>query len=201
MTPGKAYDEEYFQRWYRPGVGSWSPEGTLRRQVAAAVAVTELVIDRPLRSVLDVGCGEGRWQPEVFALRPDASYLGIDPSEYVLERFGEPRNIRSGTFGSLELHDFQEPFDLVVCADVLHYLKRREIREGLPALVARVGGVACLDVFTRSDDVEGDLVDFHRRPASAYREMFTEAGLCAIGLHFYVPGWRVPLLDALEVPG
>jgi SAM-dependent methyltransferase len=200
-TARKRYDRAYFDRWYRgrsPAVGS---RGALRRKVAAAVAITEFVLDRELRSVLDVGCGEGRWQPELFEMRPEAAYLGIDSSEYAVERFGAARNLRSGSFGELELHDFDAPFDLVVCSDVLHYLERREILRGLPALVERVEGVAFLEVFTRADEIEGDMVGFQRRPPAAYRRMFANAGLVPIGLQFYVPDWRVEDLDALEVPG
>jgi len=196
----KRYDRDYFDRWYRgrrPVIGA---EDVLLRKVAAAVAITELVLDRPLESVLDVGCGEGRWQPMLYGMRPEAAYLGIDASDYVVDRFGASRNIRLGRFGTLEEHAFDEPFDLVVCADVLHYVPKAEIERGLPALVERTGGVAFLEVFTRSDEVEGDMVDFRRRPTATYRRLFAEAGLVAIGLQHYVPAWLAPDLDALELP-
>lgn len=200
-TARKRYDRAYFDRWYRGRTPAVGARGVLRRKVAAAVAITEFVLDRELRSVLDVGCGEGRWQPELFEMRPNAAYLGIDSSEYAVERFGAARNLRTGSFGELELHDFDVPFDLVVCSDVLHYLERREILRGLPALVERVEGVAFLEVFTRADEIEGDMVGFHRRATAAYRRMFANAGLVPIGLQFYVPDWRVEDLDALEVLG
>ncbi len=199
MTGPKRYDRAYFDAWYRSG--SVASRAALRRKVAVAVSIAELVLDRPLRSVLDVGCGEGRWQPELFRLRPGAAYLGIDSSRYVVDRFGARRNIRLGFFGELRLHAFERPFDLVVCSDVLHYLERREIRRGLPALADLVGGVAFLEVFTGSDEAEGDLVGFKRRPAASYRRMFADAGLVAIGLQFYVHEELEPELDALEVPG
>lgn len=195
----KRYDRAYFDRWYR-GLGAVASKGALARKVATAVAVTEYVLDRELRSVLDVGCGEGRWQPVLYGLRPDASYLGIDSSEYVVDRFGAERNLRLGTFEELELHGFDEPFDLIVCSDVLHYLERSAIRRGLPALVERLGGVAFLEVFTRSDDIEGDLHGFKRRQPRAYRSLFGEVGLVPIGLQFWVPEWLVDDLDALELP-
>lgn len=194
----KRYDRAYFDRWYR-GPDAPLGEGDLERAVALAVAATESVLARPLRSVLDVGCGEGRWQPVLGRFRPDATYLGIDPSEYVIERFGERRNLRRGRFEDLAYHVVDEPFDLVVCSDVLHYLGDDEIVAGLGPLVDRTGGVAVLDVFTGEDDPEGDRADFRPRPASWYRKAFAEAGLVAIGLQMWVPEDVAEDLEALDL--
>ena len=196
---GKQYDEQYFDRWYRGADGVGSGEA-LRRNVALAVAVAESVLDAPLERVLDVGCGEGRWQPVLRGLRPEATYLGIDPSEYAVERFGAERNLRSGSFEELSYHVFDMPFDLVVCSDVLHYLDDATIRRGLPALEERCGGVALLETFTEEDDPEGDRDGFHLRPAAWYREVFAEAGFVSIGLQMYVPREIAEDLDALDVP-
>src|SRR5206468_11946675 len=57
-----------------------------------------------------------------------------------------------------------ERFDLVVCADVLHYLQDDEIVRGLPSLVRLIRGAAFLEVLTREDDVVGDTVGLIRRP-------------------------------------
>jgi SAM-dependent methyltransferase len=163
------------------------------------VAATESILGRPLRSLLDIGCGEGRWQPVLRKLRPRASYLGIDPSEYAVSRFGARRNLRSGSFEKLELHVFDYPFDLVVCSDVLHYLSAKEIRRGVGALVELTGGVALLEVFTSADEFEGDTEGFHRRAPGWYRRLFEEAGLAPIGLQMYVPAEVAETLNALDL--
>lgn len=196
----KRYDQAYFDRWYR-SADAPSHEAALRRNVALAVAVTESVLDRTLSSVLDVGCGEGRWQPVLHELRPDAVYLGIDPSEYAVERFGEVRNLRRGSFEELGLHVFDEPFDLVVCADVLHYLMAEEILKGLDAFVDRVEGAALIEVFTARDPVLGDREGFHEREPSWYRRAFRDAGLVPVGLQMYVPRDVAAGLDAMDLPG
>lgn len=196
----KRYDQSYFDRWYRgpdPPVGDASD---LERAVALAVAATESVVARPLVSVLDVGCGEGRWQPALVRLRPDAAYLGIDPSDYAVQRFGDSRNIRQGRFGELDVHVFDEPFDLVVCSDVLHYLDDEEILQGIDALAERTGGVAMVEIFTEGDDPEGDRVDFHLRPAAWYRTVLRDAGLVPIGLQMYVHLDVAELLEELDLP-
>ena len=53
----KIYDRDYFDRWYRerPVLS----RQRLARKVALAVATAEYHLERPIRSVLDVGCGEG----------------------------------------------------------------------------------------------------------------------------------------------
>ncbi|MBT8335581.1 MAG: class I SAM-dependent methyltransferase [Gemmatimonadetes bacterium] len=196
----KRYDRAYFDRWYR---GPDAPAGkldALERHVALAVAVTESVLDRALASVLDVGCGVGRWQPVLQRLRPDATYLGIDSSDYAVERFGAERNLQQGSFENLELHDFEDPFDLVVCADVLHYLTDAAIEQGLDTLVDLVGGAALIEVFTAADEAEGDREGFHLRPAEWYRERFRAAGLVPVGLQLYVHHEIAEDLEALDRP-
>lgn len=194
----KSYDRDYFDRWYRGAGAPVGSKATLRRNVGLAVAAAESILDRPIRSVLDVGCGEGRWQPELRRLRPRASYLGIDSSEYAVERYGTHRNLRLGSFQDLHLHVFDSPFDLVVCSDVLHYLSDAEILAGLDALADFVGGVALIEAFTADDDIEGDEVGFHRRPAAWYRRAFEGAGLVPVGLQLYVHQEIAEDLDALD---
>lgn len=194
----KSYDRTYFDRWYRGAGAPVGSKASLGRNVGLAVAAAESVLDRPIRSVLDVGCGEGRWQPVLRRLRPRVSYLGIDSSEYAVERFGARRNLRVGSFGELHLHVFDRPFDLVVCSDVLHYLSDEEILTGLDALADLVGGVALLEVFTADDEIEGDEAGFHQRPAAWYRRAFEGAGLVAVGLQLYVHEEIAADLDALD---
>lgn len=196
----KKYDEAYFDRWYRgpdPPVGDATD---LARAVTLAVAAAESVLARRIKSVLDIGCGEGRWQPVLMEIRPDATYLGMDASEYAVRRFGDSRNIRHGRFGELAYHVFDEPFDLVVCSDVLHYLTDEEILQGIDALAERTGGVAVMDIFTVEDDPEGDRVDFRLRPAAWYRTILRGAGLVPIGLQMYVHVEVADMLEALDLP-
>ncbi len=197
----KRYDEAYFDRWYR-GPDTPSGPAALRRNVALAIAAAESVLDRPVATVLDVGCGEGRWQPVIRELRPRAAYLGIDPCDYAVDRFGEERNLRRGSFGALDVHDFDDPFDLVVCADVLHYLDDATIALGLEAFVDLVGGVALVEVFTSDDPVVGDRDGFLLREPRWYHQTLRAAGLVPIGLQLWVHEEIAEDLDAMDLaPG
>ena len=82
----KRYDRAYFDHWYR-GRSRVSTKDDVRRKVSLAVAECEYFLRRRLRSVLDVACGEGAWQPHIKALRPGAKYLGLDPSDYAVVAF------------------------------------------------------------------------------------------------------------------
>ena len=97
----KRYDQAYFDRWYRdPAHRMWA-RADVERKVRMVLGVAEYVLDRSVRSVLDVGCGEGSWQPVLTRLRPRVRYQGVDDSAYAVAKFGKRRNIRRGTVGGL----------------------------------------------------------------------------------------------------
>lgn len=199
----KHYDAAYFERWYRdPALRQQAIGGAARlaRKVALAVATAEYHLERPLRSVLDIGCGEGAWRAPLLKSRPKAAYIGFDSSEYAIRRFGARRNVHFARFGDFEHLRPCAPVDLLVCSDVLHYLPARELDRGLPALAGLCGGVAFLETFTREDGIEGDTEGFHARPARFYRDRLEAIGFTALGSHL----WLSPTLRdgaaALELP-
>ncbi len=154
-----------------------------------------------MRTVLDVGCGEGLWAAALRRERPRIRYVGIDPSAYVVQRFGAQRNIRQGDIASLASLDVAGPFDLILCNDVLHYVAAPALHAGMRSLVERLRGVAYLGLFTSADDIEGDLEGFFRRPPSFYRDAFAAAGLRTVGMHCWIPKQLAHDRAALEVSG
>jgi SAM-dependent methyltransferase len=176
----KQYDKAYFDRWYRARNTRVSSHTEIRRKVALAVTMAEYFLHRPVRTVLDIGCGEGAWLPHLRALRPKIVYSGLDSSDYAVRRFGAERNIRKATFGDLPKLRLSV-YDLVVCSDVMHYVPDAELRAGIKTVAEITDGVAYLEVLTKEDDVVGDLDAFLRRPADWYRKLFTRAGLTSIG--------------------
>ena len=180
----KRYDRRYFDKWYRSGgIGG---RQRLARKVALAVAIAEYHLERPIRSVLDIGCGEGAWRAPLLKLRPKASYLGFDSSDYAIARYGRSRNLHLASFGDFEFLRPCAPVDLLVCSDVLHYLPTRELDRGLPGLAELCGGVAFLELFTSADETEGDDVGFVGRPPKFYRQRFEAAGFRFAGSHCWL---------------
>ena len=195
----KTYDRAYFDRWYRNGgIGG---AARLARKVALAVATAEYHLERPIRSVLDIGCGEGAWRAPLLKLRPKLSYIGFDASEYAINRYGRSRNLHHATFTDFEFLRPCAPVDLLVCSDVLHYLPTRELTRGLPALAELCAGVAFIEAFAREDEAVGDDHDFKSRPASFYVQRLRATGLRPLGSHCWLSPTLAGQATALELPG
>ena len=193
----KSYDEAYFTRWYE-GRRAAVSDDLIGQRARLALAAAEYVLAREARTVLDVGCGEGRWRAPLRRARPGISYLGVDGSEYAVRRYGRRRNIRLGTLGAVGGLGLQGPFDLVVSSDVLQYLPTRELSRGLRALRRLARGVLWLDPYTTADEFIGDREGWQPRSERTYRRIFTEAGLVSCGLNCWVPRRIEGKLSALE---
>ena len=163
------------------------------------MAFAERVLERPLRSVLDVGAGEGAWRAALHSIRPRVRYVGVEPSEYAVRRYGVSRGLVRGTLGDLGSVRLRGRFDLVLCADLLHYLPDEEIVRGLRAVKGIGNGPLFAPAMTAGDHPTGDLRGFRRRSAAKYREIMRRGGFVACGLHAWVPIDLGRALDELEV--
>jgi SAM-dependent methyltransferase len=199
--PGKAYDRVYFDRWYRNPRTRHDLRAARERKVAFALAAAELLLERPVRSVLDVGCGEAAWQPILERMRPKMRYAGVDSSPYAVARFGERRNLRLSTFGRLGELGHDGPYDLVVCSDMLHYVPTVEVEPGLRALAGLVGGVAFIEVFTSADSIIGDMREIKLRSPAFYDRRLRAVGLVHCGLYCFAPEDLAANLTAFELGG
>lgn len=182
----KRYDRDYFEQWYHdPDKRVISP-AAVSRKVRLALSVTEALLERPARSVLDVGCGEGAWREHLRRERPGIRYTGVESSEYAVERYGRARDIRRGSFGGLGTVALDGPYDLIVVCDVLQYVPDAELGPGLEEVARLLGGVAFLEAYAIEDAIEGDRRAWHDRSAKEYLRRFGEAGLQGVGMHCYV---------------
>ncbi|RAP57568.1 class I SAM-dependent methyltransferase [Oleiagrimonas sp. MCCC 1A03011] len=195
---GKQYDRAYFDKWYRDPRHAGVPPAVLKRKVALALAQAEFYLGRPVRNVLDVGCGEGPWRAVLRRMRPGIDYRGLDPSPYAVQRYGRSRRIGLASFGQLAELRFEEPFDLIVCADVLHYMPAAEVRRGLSGFAELLRGMAFIEVYAKGDAIEGDQENFVARSAAWYRRAFAEAGLTPCGSHGYLGPELAGTATALE---
>ena len=152
------------------------------------VGVAEYFLRRPVRSVLDIGAGEGAWRGELRRLRPSIRYTGVDPSEYVVRRYGRRRNIRLGSFGELASLSLGSGFDLIVCADVIQYVPTDVLEGGVRHIATLLNGIAYLESYTTGDQMEGDLTNWCPRSGKEYRRIYSGAGLVGCGLHCYMKG-------------
>jgi SAM-dependent methyltransferase len=194
----KDYDRAYFDRWYRDPRHRVATAADVARKAALVVGIAESLLQRRVRSVLDVGCGEGSWRAALRRLRPAVRYTGVDASAYVVERFGASRNIRLGTFGALGEIGLRGPFDLVVCCDVLQYIAPRDLSAGVRSIAALLGGVAYLEAYTTADQIEGDRRAWYHRSPAQFRRVFGAAALTGVGMQCWVGERLRPMTVALE---
>jgi SAM-dependent methyltransferase len=195
----KEYGRAYYDRWYRdPATRITSAENTVRK-VGLAVAAAEFMLARPIESVLDIGCGEAPWRAPLRKLRPKASYLGVESSEYVVSRFGKRRNIRLGTFGRLGALKLGGPFDLIVCADVVQYIGDEDLRRGLRDVRRLAGGVVYIETFAAEDAMEGDRDGWIDRPQRVLSRFFHDAGLTHCGFYCWIDERKIRNANRFEV--
>jgi SAM-dependent methyltransferase len=185
----KTYDQAYFHRWYQPDQTGGAAR--LARKVALAVASAEYYLERPIRSVLDIGAGEGAWRAPLLKLRPRVQYMGFDSSDYAVQRYGRSRNLHPARVGDFAWLRPCAPVDLLVCSDVMHYVPSRELRPALAGFAELTAGVAFLEAFTAEDEFEGDHEGFQGRPAAWYRRQLKAEGFTPLGSHC----WLSPALS------
>ena len=186
----RQYDQRYFDKWYRnPRYRVKSPQ-ELTRQAAFVVGAAEHMLGRTVRTVLDVGCGEGNWLAPLRRMRPHIRYTGVDSSEYAVSRYGAARNIRLGTIDSLDGLRLRKDYDLILCVGMLNYLKPAQLATGLAHLYDRAGGLVYLELFTGADrGVFGDTMGTRLRSPAWYRARIREAGFVSLGMHCFLPDW------------
>jgi SAM-dependent methyltransferase len=136
------FDRAYYRKFYfdtRTAVVSRA-EMKARAKLIGAYADH---IGLPVRRMLDAGCGIGLLRAPLRRAFPRAQYTGLEYSEYLCKRYG-------WTQGSLAT--FQEdPFDLVVCYDVLQYLDDRTAARAIANLGRLTRGVLYLSALTTRD--------------------------------------------------
>lgn len=137
------FGRAYYRRFYRDGRTSVTSrsEMTARAQLIAAYVRH---IDCPVGSILDAGCGLGLMRAPLLRALPGATYVGLEFSRYLCDRYG-------WVHGSLADWPSRQPFDLVVCFDVLQYLDDVDAARALGNLGRLCRGVLFFSALTRKD--------------------------------------------------
>ena len=144
------FDEAYYQRYYYDKKTSVVDPQHMQR-LGTFVCSYLQYLRIPVRRVLDVGCGIGLWRDVVARHFPNASYHGVEFSEYLCERYGWER-------GSVVDYRSTQPYDLVICQGVLPYLSPADLQRALHNLGQLSCGALYLEAVTR-EDYERDTID------------------------------------------
>ena len=137
------FDRSYYRRYYFDARTAVISRAEMRAR-ARLIAAYALHIGLPVRRVLDAGCGTGALRRTLLRLLPRSTYVGLEASEYLCQRYGWEQ-------GFVEKYRAQVPFDLVVCYDVLQYLDEKRARAALANLARLCRGVLYFTVLTRED--------------------------------------------------
>ena len=114
QTAANNFSAAYFQKFYLNAKTRVVTPAEMRSR-AALIASALRQCQIPVLRILDAGCGIGLLQKPFKEFMPRARYAGLESSEYLCGRFG-------WIFGSVVDFTAREPYDLVICYDVLQYL-------------------------------------------------------------------------------
>lgn len=161
------FDQAYYKRYYQSSRTRVSDSAATTR-LAGFIAGYLEYLDQPVRNIIDLGCGLGQMRKPLARVFPDASYLGVELSDYACEHYGL-------TKGSVVDFKHRSRFDLVICRGVLQYLTTQEAERALDNLARLCRGCLYLEALTRedwADNADQKLTDgaVYLRPARFYRK-------------------------------
>jgi len=136
------FDREYYRQFYLDPRTAVISRAEMRER-AGLIAAYARHIGLPVRSILDAGCGIGLLRAPLRRAFPRAAWTGLEYSEYLCQCYG-------WTQGSLATFR-AEPFDLVVCYDVLQYLDDRTAARAIVSLGRLTRGLLYISALTARD--------------------------------------------------
>ncbi len=136
------FGADYYRRFYFNSRTAVTSRAEMRAR-ARLIAAYANHIGLPVRRMLDAGCGIGMLRGPLKRAFPRAEYTGLEYSEYLCTRYG-------WTQGSLATWS-ADPFDLVVCYDVLQYFDDRTAARAIANLGRLTRGVLYLSALTTRD--------------------------------------------------
>lgn len=192
------FDAAYYERFYFDKKTSVVDPAHVDR-LGAFVGAYLQYLRVPVRRVLDVGCGIGLWKGLIARHFPEASYQGVEISDYLCQRYGWQQ-------GSVVDYAASEPFDFVICQGVLPYLSPPDLKAALHNLGRLSRGALYIEAVSREDyerdTIDEDITDnrVFRHRADLYRRGLQEGAIELGGGVWLSRKAEVPLF-ALEQAG
>lgn len=197
MGKNEQFDRTYFQRFYlnpRTAVTTRAEMNTRGNLISSFVNH----MGQPVKRILDAGCGIGLLRAPLKRAWPKAEYVGFDTSEYLAAKYG---------WICSTLQDFRsrKQFDVVICCDVMQYLKPAEARRSIQSLTECCRGVLYFGALTKEDweqncdqsRTDGEVL---LRPAEWYRRELSK-GFHQIGAGFWLRRGTALYVWELDTPG
>lgn len=106
--------------WFGEGSGSGS---TIENNQYLIPWMISFIKKNNIQSILDIGCGDFQWMPEVLKVFPDIKYTGIDCVQSIIEtnssKYPKYKFICKDIICETKI--INGKFDLVICKDVLQH--------------------------------------------------------------------------------
>lgn len=163
------FDAAFYRRFYLHTPVAEKHETERRARLLAAI-VDELEL--PVARIVDMGCGLGWFRRPLLKSFPQATYTGVEYSEYLCSKHGWHQ-------GSAASYGGRGRYDLVVCNDVLQYLSDADVAKALNNFARLCRGALYLHVPTTKDfrdvvDRAASDVQVHIRSAAWYRQRLSK---------------------------
>jgi predicted TPR repeat methyltransferase len=143
LTDKHRFDSQYYQRFYHDPDSRVITKNEFSR-LGNFVCAYARYIDQPVHRVLDLGCGIGLWRAAIKKHFPEAEYTGVELSDYLCKKYGW----QAGSVVDFRSH---HKFDLVICQDVLQYLKRNQAEQAIDNLARLTKGMLYFGCLTKED--------------------------------------------------
>ena len=142
-APLNNFSEAFFRKFYLNPATRVITAPEMRAR-AALIAGALQHCEIPVRSILDAGCGIGLLRKPFAKLLPRARYTGLEVSAYLCRRYGWIQ-------GSIADFTPRQPFDLVVCYDVLQYLSDADAARSISNLARLTRAALYVSALTTQD--------------------------------------------------
>jgi SAM-dependent methyltransferase len=164
--PANNFGAAYFQKFYLSPATRVVTLSEMRSR-ARLIAAILTQIQVPVRSILDAGCGVGLLRKPFAEVLPRARYSGLEASDYLCKRY-------AWIAGSIVDFAPRQPFDLVVCYDVLQYLPDAAAASAIANLSRLTRAALYISALTSEDwrdNCDRSRTDraVHLRPGAWYR--------------------------------
>jgi SAM-dependent methyltransferase len=165
-SPDERFGADFYRRYYRDPLTRVVTSQEMARR-ADFVAAFMRHMDLEVRSILDLGCGLGLMRRQLLRRFPGARYTGVEVSPYLCKRYGWVQ-------GSAASYRPAQPFDLVICHDVLQYLDDSEAEAAMRNFGRICSHAMHFSALTREDwerhcDRRRTDRNVHLRPGDWYR--------------------------------
>ncbi|HXQ30649.1 MAG TPA: class I SAM-dependent methyltransferase [Steroidobacteraceae bacterium] len=194
--PPTDFDADFFERYYGHAATRVADERDAARLVGLVGGIVDYV-GVTVRRILDAGCGVGLLRAPLLDHYPRARYEGLEVSPFLCAKYGWRQ-------GSLATFAAAQPYDLVICHDVLQYLDDGAAARSIANLARLTHGALFFSVLTQRDwhhaaDQSRTDRNVHLRSADWYRRRL-KRGFRHLGGGVHLARPLKPILWELEAP-